>query len=69
MDYISQYSIYKQKKYLRLLFGKQFRNNIKHLDGEYNVLDILSFILNKKDSKEEIKNGKPVNLKIMKIML
>ena len=52
------YSIYKQKKYLRFLFGKLFRNIIKHLDGGYNITDILKFILNKTDSKEEIKDGK-----------
>ena len=53
--------VYKQKKYLRFLFGKLFRNIIKHLDGGYNVFDILRFILNKTDNNEEIKDGKAAN--------
>ena len=55
-------SVYKQKQYLRFLFGKLFRNIIKHLDEGYNILDILRYILNKTDSKEEIKDGKAVNI-------
>ena len=63
MDCLAQLdSIYKQKKYLRFLFGKLFRNIIKHLDGGYNITDILKFILNKTDSKEEIKDGRIYNI-------
>ena len=57
-DYIHQLdSFYKDKKYLRFLFGKLFRNIIKHLDEGYDVLDILRFIVNNTDSKKEIKDG------------
>ena len=57
-DYINQLdSIYKQNKYLRFLYGKQFRNIIKHLDEGYNASDILRFILNKIDDIREIKDG------------
>ena len=61
-NYITQLDmIYKQNQYLRFLFGKLFRNIMKHLDGGYNVLDILKFILNKTDSKDNIKDGKTAN--------
>ena len=61
-DYITQLdSIYKQKIYLRFLFGKLFRKIMKHLDGGYNVLDILKYILNKTDNEEDIKDGKTSN--------
>ena len=61
-DYISQLdSIYKQKKYLRFLYGKLFRNIMRHLDGGFDVLDILKFILNNKENKEIIKDGKAAN--------
>ena len=57
-DYITQLdSIYKTSKYLRFLFGKVFRNIIRHLYGDYNASDIIRFILNKTNSKEEIKDG------------
>ena len=62
-DYITRLdSIYKQKKYLRFLFGKLFRNIMNHLKEGYNVLDILRFVLNKIDNKEEIKDGYATNL-------
>ena len=61
-DYISQLdSAYKNKQHLRFLFGNLFNNIIKHLDKGYNVLDILRFILNKTDNKEEIKDGNATN--------
>ena len=63
-EYIAQLdSVYKQKKYLRFLFGKLFRNIMKHLDGGYNVSDIIRFILNKTDSNDEIKDGNVMNPK------
>ena len=63
MDCLAQLdSIYKQKKYLRFLFGKLFRNIIKHLDGGYNITDILKFILNKTDSKDEIEDDRIYNI-------
>ena len=61
-DYIAQLdSVYKQKQYSRFLFGKSFRNIIKHLDTGYNILDILRFILNKTDNKQEINDGTTSN--------
>ena len=61
-DYIAQLdSFYKQKQYSRFLFGKSLRNIIKHLDTGYNILDILRFILNKTDNKQEINDGNTSN--------
>ena len=61
-DLITQLdSAYKEKEILRFLFGKLFRNIIKHLDGGYNILDILKYILNKTDNKIEIIDGKAIN--------
>ena len=58
-DYIDQIdSVYKQKKYLRFLFGKLFGKIINHLKGDHDVFDILRFILNKTNNNEEIKDGK-----------
>ena len=63
-DYITQLdSTYKQKKYLRFLFGKLFRNIMKHLDGGYDVSDIIRFILNKTDCDDKINDGKAANPK------
>ena len=57
--YITQLdSMYKQKEYLRFLFGNQFNNILKHLDGHYNAIDFLRYILNKTDNKELIKDDK-----------
>ena len=61
-DYIAQLdSVYKQKQNLRFLYGNLFINVINHLDKGYNAQDILRFILNKTDNKEEIKDGKATN--------
>ena len=61
-DYIVQLdSVYKQQKYIRFLFGKLFRNIMRHLSGGHDVSDIIRFILNKTDSTEKIKDGKASN--------
>ena len=55
--YIGQLdSIYKNNEFLRFLFGKQFSNIMRHIDGDYNALDNLRFILNKTDNNKEIKD-------------
>ena len=57
-EQISQLDLnYRQNKYLRFLYGMQFRKIIKHLDGEANVLEILRYILNKIDNIKDIKDG------------
>ena len=61
-DYIEQLdSVYKHKQYSRFLFGQSFKNIIKHLDNGYDISDILRFILNKTDNKQEIKDGNSSN--------
>ena len=61
-DYIVQLdSVYKQQKYISFLFGKLFRNIMRHLSGGHDVSDIIRFILNKTDSTETIKDGKAAN--------
>ena len=55
--------IYKYKKYLRFLYGMQFRKVIKHLEDESSVLEITRYILNKTDSKETIIDGEKCNPK------
>ena len=62
-DYIEQLdSVYKHYQHSRFLFGKSFRNIMNHLDKGYDILDILRFILNKTDNKQEIKDGNISNI-------
>ena len=57
-DYTDQLeSIYKQKKYLRFLYGKLFRRIMIHLDNGNNVDEILRFILNNTNNNEKIIDG------------
>ena len=55
-NYISQLnSLYKNKLNIRFLYGKQFRNIMKHLESGYNIDSFLRFILNIKDNNKTIK--------------
>jgi len=56
--------LYKENKYLRFLYGKQFRRIIKHLDGEASIFEIMRYILNKANNKENIIEGEVSNPKI-----
>jgi len=56
--------IYKQNIYLRFLYGKLFNNIIKHLNGGDCANDILRYILNKINNKEDIINGEVINQNI-----
>ena len=53
--------IYKDEKYLRLLYGKFFRQIRKHQGGDEDISEIIRYILNKptleKDTKDEIKEA------------
>ena len=56
--YISQLdSIYKEKFNLRLLYGKQFRSVMKHLESNLNIDSFLRYILNNTDNNISIKEG------------
>ena len=59
--YISQLDfVYKNKIYLRFLYGKQFINIMKHLENENTIdstLTIIRYILNIKDNDIIIKEG------------
>ena len=56
-DYISQLdSNYKEKKYLRFLYGKLFRSIMRHVENNENINDILRLILNKSNNKDNIKD-------------
>ena len=52
-------SIYKEKLNLRFLYGKQFRNFMKHLEigAEYNIDSFLRYILNITDCNQKINEG------------
>ena len=64
-EHIAQMDLlYKENKYLRFLYGKQFRRIIKHLDGEANIFEIMRYILNKTNNKENIIEGEVSNPKI-----
>ena len=56
--------IYRQKKYLRFLYGMQFRKIIKHLEDESDINEIIRYILNINDSKKFIVDGEKCNPKI-----
>ena len=57
--------IYKQQKYLRFLYGMQFRKVIKHLEEETCLTEIKRYILNNTNSKENIIDGIKINPKIV----
>jgi len=57
-DYEEQLiTIYENEKYLRLLYGKLFRNIKQHQGGNYEILEIIRYILNKTNNKDKIEDG------------
>ena len=66
-DYENQLDkIYQNEKYLRFLYGKLFRKIKLHQEGNYEVKEIIRYILNKVDykDKDRIEDGEPYNVKI-----
>ena len=66
-DYENQLdTIYQNEKYLRFLYGKLFRKIKLHQEGNYEVKEIIRYILNKVDykDKDRIEDGEPYNVKI-----
>ena len=62
-DYISKLDeCYKNRKYLRFLYGKLFRNMDRHFERFYNIDNILRFILNNTNNNEKIKDGNISNI-------
>ena len=61
--YISQLNIiYKENPNLRLLYGKQFRSLMKHLENNFKIDSFLRYIVNNTDNNQPIKEGyKTVN--------
>jgi len=61
--YISQLNaIYKENPNLRLLYGKQFRSLMKHLENNFKIDSFLRYIINNTDNNQSIKEGyKTVN--------
>ena len=56
--YISQLdSIYKEKSFLRFLYGKQFINIIKNIENNHKIDSLLRYILNNTNSDISIKEG------------
>ena len=46
--------IYQNEKHLRFLYGKLFRKIEFHQEGNFDILEIIRYILNKVDYKEKI---------------
>ena len=64
-DYENQLNIiYQNEKHLRFLYGKLFRKIKMHQEGNCETLEIIRYILNKVDYKDEIKDGEPYNKKL-----
>ena len=64
-DYESQLNtIYKNEKHSRFLYGKLFRKIKLHQEGNYEVKEIIRYILNKIDYKDKVLDGEPFNVKI-----
>lgn len=57
-------SFYKKNKNLRFLYGNLFNRIIAHLNGGDYPYDILRYILNKANSKEDIIDGEIRNKQI-----
>ena len=56
--YISQLDLkYKENSNIRFLYGKQFRNIMKHLECNYKLDSFLRYILNNKDNNILINEG------------
>ena len=57
-DYENQLStIYENQKYLRLLYGKLFRKVKQHQGGNYEISEMIRYILNKISNKDKIEDG------------
>ena len=56
--------IYKDRTLIRLLYGKQFRIIMKHIDSTRNIDSILRYILNNPDNNKDIKEGFKWNYKV-----
>ena len=50
-------TIYENEKYLRLLYGKLFRKVKQHQGGNYEILEMIRYILNKINNKDKIQDG------------
>ncbi len=56
--YISQLnSIYKNNPNIRLIYGKQFRSLMKHLEHNFKIDSFLRYIVNNTDNNKPIKEG------------
>ena len=57
-DYEEQLkTIYENEKYLRLLYGKLFRKVKKHQGGNFEISEMIRYILNKTSNKDKIQDG------------
>ena len=57
-DYENQLNtIYENEKYLRLLYGKFFRKVKQHQEGNYEIPEMIRYILNKPSNKDKIQDG------------
>ena len=57
-------AIYQSEKHLRFLYGKLFRKIKMHQEGNYEVNEIIRYILNNIDYNDKIIDGEPYNIKI-----
>ena len=66
-DYMTQLdSIYKERMNIRFLYGKQFRNMMKHLENNFKIDSFLRYILNNTNNNIPIKEGfKAVNRHVL----
>ena len=56
--YMSQLNtIYKDKRNLRFLFGKQFRSMMKYIEKSFEMDSFLRYILNNTDNNKVIREG------------
>ena len=57
-------NFYQREKHLRFLYGKLFRKIKLHQEGNYEIKEIIRYILNNIDYKDKIIDGEPNNIKI-----
>ena len=55
--------IYKEKMYIRFLYGKQFRSIMKHLEKTFHIDSFLRYILNFRDNNKKVKEGEKIIIK------
>ena len=64
-DYENQLNIiYENEKYLRLLYGKLFRKVKQHQEGNYEIPEMIRYILNKPNNKDKIQDGELSSLSL-----